>query len=328
MDRAKSQGGLSRIDDQVVFRLRKMIESELRFAPEIEQYYQGLDSLYMRWEQDASTPNPSLEGLVGCFVALREFDAGLSSASLESLSQQLLQISEQVDQQFPDRLAMVKLRKTKIVRSFESERRYNLDQVMDCLYAVTARWLRFWDSLLEILPPDAPATAICERTRAGFARFQQSQAFRQAAATYQDQIEQLRRATKGVDGDFAFLNEVKLHYCAAGSVLAGTLEAPVKSQGLLFLFEKNVVLMKTGDRTVKSDALLNFWMLRSPMFPGGKVVEVLGTQFSFAFDTTESDWLLRAWGGIKVPIPIDFGIFQRIALAPVSRELDWIEVDQ
>jgi hypothetical protein len=327
MRRWKSDIELGRINVQLVTRLNQMVESEVRFATDIQRYFHGLELLNQRWQQDTSTENRSLEALVACFRAVQEFCAGMSSASLESLSERLPQVSEQVDQDFPNRRAMAKLRKTKIVRVFENESGYNLDQVLQSLYAFTVRWLRFWDSLLETVPADVPERAVCARARAGFARFQQGQAFSQAADAHQDQIEQLRRATRGVDGDWAFLNDIKLHFCAAGGVLSGTLNAPVKSQGLLFLFEKHLFHLKTVDRSVKCDARLNFWMLRSPMFPGAKVVEVLGTQFSFVFETPETDGLLKAWGIIGQPMPTDFGIFQRIALSE-CREQDWIEVDQ
>jgi hypothetical protein len=86
--------------------------------------------------------------------------------------------------------------------------------------------------------------------------------------------------------------------------------------------------MRTKNQSVTQDAILNFWMLRSPMFAGAKVVEVLGTQFSFPFETPETEALLKAWASIGLPIPIDFGIFHGIALAAETREPDWIEVDQ
>jgi hypothetical protein len=328
MQRARTPIALQFIEDQIKDHLEIMIDSECRLALTIQQYSDDLNSLYQRWQQDTSTGDPSLEALVNSFRVLRGFNAELRSATLESLSQRIAQISDAVVQEFPTQRAMVKLRKSKTIRAFESERRFNLDHPLQFLYGFTVRWLRFWDSLLEMLPREAPERRICERARSGFARFQRDQGFRQAAETYQDQIEQLRRATKGADGDFAFLNDIKLHYCAPGNILSGTVDAPVKSQSLLFLFEKSVVLMRTRDRSVIHDAILNFWMLRSPMFAGAKVVEVLGTQFSFPFETPETEALLKAWASIGLPIPIDFGIFQSIALAAETREPDWIEVDQ
>ena len=198
-------------------------------------------------------------------------------------------------------------------------------------YQYAQKWEKFWEFILSVLPPECITRGIYQKCRNEFKAADHQQIYRRNAETNKKQLAMLKQYGKTSNLDFD--DSLRLHACVKGNVVEGSLSNIMFKPAYLFFFEDRIAIMRTSEKTVQQQSILNIWIVHSAMFPKAKrILDVLGTDFSFAFqpeNQTASDNLWKAWSVLMSEKPRDYGIFQPIMLndAPPPA-LDWVEINE
>lgn len=195
-------------------------------------------------------------------------------------------------------------------------------------FTIAAKLERFWSQVLNLVPAEDAVRGLYQACRQKFKAIDHKQTFERNAAKFSKQLEQLK--AYGKQKDIIFPNDMKLHWCIHGSVMAPPQQPPIPAY--LFIFEDRLALMRS-DKVVKCNLILNVWILPSAMYPRNlHVVDVLTTDFSFAFqpeNLSESDALWKSWNVIANTAPLDYNIYQPVMLSnDPPPQLEWVEINE
>ena len=237
---------------------------------------------------------------------------------------------ETLDENFPSNTIVSQLHKVKDVKQFEADSRSDLVTYIRLPYNISARWRVFWNSVLDVIEKENPERASYQQCLSEFSIVDQQQNFKKIAERFQKQLEMLKHIVG--TSNIAF-TDMRLHYCVTGSVMKGDVMNPTKEPALLFLCDDRITLLITNAKVVKTADLRNVWIVPSAMFSkASRVVDVLGTEYSFAFQPAsgaESEELWKNWHIISVGTRVDFSIFQPVTLSDEAVSfLDWVEINE
>jgi hypothetical protein len=255
--------------------------------------------------------------------------------------------AREVNVNFPTPKQMKKIRTLSFTKAFEAQSALNLPLIFAIADLFAIRCLHLFESAIGINHPAKRSLGPWREVLAGA-----DEAFSApfVEALYHDALEKLRKAYRKQDRVLA--PESHIRYCCSGSVITGRLDLwgrpdlwkrpaggagehsePGKAEGTLYLFDDSVVLL--SERQIVSNRLPDCWILASPLFPGGRAVELLrrGKDASLVFEVArpgERELIIAVWALIGPGMPKDLGDFGDVRFAEADevrcRELDWADI--
>ncbi|OHT11131.1 hypothetical protein TRFO_04094 [Tritrichomonas foetus] len=284
----------------------------------------------------------SIVCLHSLFQALRDFERkilNLNKPSLDSFADEI--IKRQLKKEFqnlinntPSVSELTKFLSHKNNASLASAIKAdgNIAYWFHLPFIYAAKWERFWEYVLSIIPAEDPTRGVYQQCRNEFKAVDHDGIYKRLAEQYKKQLEMLKNYGKSSNLDFN--QSMRLYACIKGNVISGSLQKIDYIPSFLFLFEDKIALMKIPTKNVMAQSTLNIWLVPSTMFARSqKIIDVLGTDFSFAFQpetSVEYENLWKTWDVLMSEKPRDYGIFQPIILNPEDPLpiLDWVEINE
>lgn len=325
---------MAKIDDAI----RKVMTEERETQKQVNAFLNHMQPIRDKFSSESSS-SKSIVATIGIFELISKFEKGIFAvepATLESIEKVVNQVNVKqgfvyLDQNFPTQAEVEKISKNKEMKSLEEKTNFPISYWFQLPYKIADRWNRFWKSIINMVDKQDGRVASYQHCYSEFKIVDQNQKFREKAETFAAQMDVLREAM-GHAGSMVFAY-LRLHYCVTGFVLTGNVNTPTKSPAYLFLFDDRIILLRTKEKIIKTANLLNIWMVPSAVFArASRVVDVLGTEYSFAFQpasAAESEGLWKNWQNIASTTPRDFAIFQPVNMSDgMIPVLDWVEINE
>lgn len=303
----------------------------------IRTFIDGISGMLDKLKPGSSAAK-SLGALLGMYHTLDRFTKKLCAADRLTLpgiekilaESNIKKAFETLDENFPSNAIVAQLRKVKEIKQFEEDAKMDIVTYIRLPYNISGRWRSFWSAILDVIDKEHPERASYQQCLSEFNIVDQQQNFKKIAERFQKQLEMLRHIVG--TSNIAF-TDMRLHYCVTGSVMRGDVMNPSKAPAFLFLCDDRITLLLTNEKIVKTADLRNVWIVPSAMFSkASRVVDVLGTEYSFAFQPAsgaESEELWKNWHVISVGTRVDFSIFAPVMLSDEEVSfLDWVEINE
>jgi hypothetical protein len=286
--------------------------------------------------KNGSTGYQSIVSAIALFERLQAFDHDLTTQSPPTLAVVVQAYStnpglgpafQALNKNFPAPKVVAKLRKNNVIKQCEDRSKMDLASIFSFLTGIAGRWTRFWDDVIALTSHNDPSWSTYNTNRGVTQVVDSGGAFQLSTDKFQKQIDMLREAAR--QSEIHLAEELKLHTCVRGFTITGSIENAGRLNTIMYLFEDKLALLQDG-RTLKIESVPNLWFLNSPIYGRNhKVVDILGTKWSFAFEPetpAENEEMWKTWKMLSPGQPKDFGVFRPVQLSADPKYLNWVEV--
>lgn len=272
-------------------------------------------------------PNLPMFSVLPIILTFSDSVSRLENPTLASLSQQVDRISDkeklkQMIRQIKDDLPNTKERKKLLSKSQRTELKsiyqsLNFNEISFLTISLTffQQWYSFWDFTCGLKSVNSQTKSICRSCKTVFELVDPHERLKSIREQYKKEITLLKNHIE--KWELKIVETMPLYEVIKGSIISGSMNCPIEKDALLFFFEERLYVYQSQREKVESQLNCNIWMNRSLIFPQNNIVDILGTDFSFAFrpiDSKSKEMMWRNWNSLKSDRPLDFSLFQPIKL--------------